>query len=257
MTTRTNTCICVHDDGDICRITMTRPEKGNTINRTLIDEMTSALKGTTARIVLIEGSQEVFCLGADFDEIQERGGPIDATGADDPGPMYDLWQSLANGPFISIALVRGKASAGGVGFVAACNVVLAEETATFGLSELLFGLMPACMLPFLVQRIGFARANYMTLNTQAITARQALEWGLADAVEADGDALLRKHLIRFKRLGHPAIMRYKTYAATLAPLAQMARAVAIQANIEVFADEANRLNIDRYVTLGLFPWEGQ
>jgi polyketide biosynthesis enoyl-CoA hydratase PksH len=247
--------IDVRDDGEVCTIAMTRGGSGNAINRTLVDEMRAALAETRARIVVLEGTPEIFCQGADFADIDRRGGAMDAAGADDPGPMYALWRQLATGPFVSVAHVRGKVAAGGVGFVAACNIVLSDETATFGLSEMLFGLMPACVLPFLVQRIGFARANYLTLNTQPIGARQALDWGLVDAVEERSDALLRKHLLRLKRLGRPAVQRYKAYAATLTPLIDAARPAALAANIEVFADPANRANISRYVNEGRFPWE--
>ena len=95
---------------------------------------------------------------------------------------------------MSIAHVRGKANAGGIGFVAACDIVLADSAAVFSLSELLFGLMPACVLPFLVRRIGFAKANAMTLSTQPVGVQVAREWGLVDAFEENSDNLLRKHL---------------------------------------------------------------
>lgn len=247
--------IRLRDDGEVCVISMDRPEAGNTINRLLIDEMRLAVSGTKARILVLEGSPEVFCQGADFADMQLRPQGMDVAGADDPRPMYELWQSLATGPFVSVAHVRGKVAAGGVGFVAACDVVLSDETATYGLSEMLFGLMPACVLPFLVERIGFARANYMTLNTQAIGARQALEWGLVDAVEANSEVLVRKHLVRFKRLGRPAIVRYKRHASSLRPMLETLKAGAICANVEVFSDAANRANIARYVSQGRFPWE--
>ena len=158
---------------------------------------------------MLSGSPEVFCLGADFKAIAGR--TKNGYKDDGPGPMYDLWLRLATGPYVTISHVRGKANAGGVGFVAASDIVLADETAQFSLSELLFGLYPACVLPFLIRRIGFQKAHYLTLMTQPISAMQACEWGLVDVCEPQSNSLLQRHLQRLRRLSKTAIRRYKTY----------------------------------------------
>src|SRR4030095_7659370 len=143
-------------------------------------------------VVVLEGLPHVFCFGADFKGIKERFAAGAAYEAMNPKPMYRVWLRLALGPYITIAHVRGQANAGGIGFVAACDLVISDETATFGLSEMLFGLMPACVMPFLVRRMGFAKANYMTLTTEPVSARSAREWGLVDEVAADSQNLVRK-----------------------------------------------------------------
>jgi len=173
----------------------------------------------------------------------------------DPGPLYDLWHKLATGPFITVAHVRGKANAGGIGFVAACDLVLCEQAAVFSLSELLFGLMPACVLPFLIRRTGIPKANYMTLITQPVLANQALEWGLVDAVEERSENLLRKQLLRLRRLNKQAVVRYKKYMNTLDDGLARAKPHALAANVEVFSDTENLAKIARFVKTGQFPWE--
>ena len=243
-------------DDEIGFIRLQRPQAGNAINDRLVDEMSRALRSLEgrAKVVVLEGSPEVFCAGADFGEIQQRvaAGQLDGG---DPAPLYDLWQQLACGPFVSIAHVRGRANAGGIGFVAACDIVLCDDKATFSLSELLFGLMPACVMPFLARRIGFAKANYMTLTTQPVAAAQALEWGLVDASEAQSDQLLRKLLLRLRRLDRDAVGRYKRYAASLGDELRAARPKALEANLAVFSDPRNLQRIARYVKTGRFPWE--
>ncbi|HET8798558.1 MAG TPA: enoyl-CoA hydratase/isomerase, partial [Thermoanaerobaculia bacterium] len=161
----------------------------------------------------------------------------------------------ATGPYVTISHVRGKANAGGVGFVAASDIVLADESAQFSLSELLFGLYPAVVLPFLIRRIGFQKAHYLTLMTQPVAARQAHEWGLVDAIEPQSDALLRRHLQRLRRLSKTAIRRYKSYMGRLSgPIVDL-KGPAVAANREIFSDPANLAAITRYVERGLFPWE--
>lgn len=250
--------IQVHFEQDTCRIRIHRPDDNNTINGLLIAEITRAMDlcEDHAKIIILEGSADVFCLGADFAELSRSGGD-DRERPQDPEPLYELWRRFACGPYITIAHVRGKVNAGGIGFVAASDLVLSEEKAIFSLSELLFGLLPACVLPFLVRRIGFSRANYMTLTTQSIGARQALEWGLVDACEDNSENLLRKQLLRLRRLSKPAIARYKRYAGSLDRSIMLAKPDALRANAEAFSHPRNLEDIARYVSTGRFPWEAR
>ena len=251
------TALRVRFDDDIAYLQIHRPEANNAINDRLVAEFALAMDACDARakIVVVEGLPDVFCFGADFAELQKS---FDGEGMpqQDPKPMYDLWRRLATGPFVSIAHVRGKANAGGIGFVAACDIVIADSAAVFSLSELLFGLMPACVLPFLVRRIGFAKANYMTLSTQPITVQTAHEWGLVDAYEDNSDNLLRKNLLRLRRLNKQSVTRYKRYMSAIESSIDTAEPKALAANREVFSDVENLQRISRYVKTGQFPWEG-
>jgi len=234
----------------VCFLQIDRPEAKNAINPALVAECDDVLSACeeSASVLVLSGSPEVFCFGADFKSIASKQ-------EQDPGPMYDLWLRMATGPYVTISHVRGQANAGGVGFVAASDIVLADESAQFSLSELLFGLYPACVLPFLVRRIGFQKAHYLTLMTQPISAKQACEWGLVDAVDASSDALLRRHLQRLRRLSKTAIGRYKRYMNSISGPLQELKATAVAGNLEVFSDANNLQAITRYVERGLFPWE--
>ncbi len=243
-------------EDSVCYLQFDRPAARNAINAQLIAECSRALDicEEQATIVVLSGLPDYFCFGADFGEIARGTDPAYAA-HDGPGPMYDLWLKLATGPFVSIALVRGKANAGGMGFVAACDLVLADDTAQFSLSELLFGVYPACVLPFLIRRVGLQKAHALTLSTQTIPARVAAEWGLVDAFEAQADLLLRRHVMRLKRLSKVALKRYKAYISGFGPVLAEHRDAAIAGNLEVFTDPGNVRAIKRYVEEGLFPWE--
>ena len=252
MTTRTYETIKVQFQESICFLQFDRPEAKNTINGRLIAECREVLAQCEefATVLVISGSPEVFCFGADFQSIA-------ATAEQDaaPGPIYDLWLQMATGSFVTIANVRGQVNAGGVGFVAASDIVLADETAQFSLSELLFGLYPACVLPFLIRRIGFQKTHYLTLMTQPIAVKQASEWGLVDAFEPSTEVLLRRHLQRLRRLSKTAIRRYKSYMNQINPPLENLKDSAVAGNLEVFTDANNLQAITRYVERGLFPWE--
>ena len=138
----------------ICFIQLYRPEANNTINKCMIEELTEVLEQCEKdiSIIVLEGLPEIFCFGADFKEIHHE---MDSgiLREQNPESLYDLWLKLTTGPYITIAHVRGRANAGGVGFAAACNIVIADKSGSFSLSELLFGLLPACVFPFLICNI--------------------------------------------------------------------------------------------------------
>jgi polyketide biosynthesis enoyl-CoA hydratase PksH len=246
----------VREQQQICFLQFYRPEANNTINDRMVEECHHVLDRyeESAKILVMEGLPDVFCFGADFQEMHDRM----ANGRQserNPGRLYDLWMRLATGPLLTISHVRGKVNAGGIGFVAASDIVLAERTAQFSLSELLFGVFPAAVLPFLIRRTGTAKANYMTVMTKAISAEQAASWGLVDACDDDSRSLLRKHLLRLKPLSKSAVVKYKRYMQRISePLAQ-AKPIAVKANLEMFSDPQNLTGIYRYIETGKFPWE--
>lgn len=247
--------IRVRFEEPVCFIQFYRPERNNSMNDKLVAECSQALEvcNESISIVVLEGLPDVFCFGADFQELQQR-----VTNGDvsiDPQPLVELWWRLATGPYVTIAHVRGKANAGGIGFVAASDIALADENAQFSLSELLFGLFPACVLPFLIRRTGFQRAHYLTLMTQPFSAQQAQMWGLVDACQSPSESLLRKHLLRLRRLSKPSIARYKKYISDLDQTIPLVKPLALSANREIFSDQENLKGILRYVETGLFPWE--
>jgi polyketide biosynthesis enoyl-CoA hydratase PksH len=240
----------------VCFVQIDRPEANNTISGRLIAECHDVLSKyeDSATVVVLSGSPEVFCTGADFKAIASTATHLQERDSE-PGPLYDLWLRLATGPYVTISHVRGKANAGGIGFVAASDIVLADESAQFSLSELLFGLYPACVLPFLIRRTGFQRAHYLTLTTQPISARQACDWALVDAVDAASEGLLRRHLVRLRRLSKTAVRRYKSYMSGLGTPLRDLKPAAVAGNVELFTDVENLQAITRYVERGLFPWD--
>lgn len=242
--------------GGICRITFDRPQVGNAINARMIEEFAAVLDqcendpgDTPVSVVVIEGGSDVFCAGGDFEAVAENGS------AGDPEPLYNIWLKLSEGSFVTISLVKGRVNAGGVGFAAACDIVIADKSASFGLSELLFGLYPACVLPFLIKRIGRQHAHYMTLMTKPVTATDALETGLVDILCEDTEVALRQHLARLKHLSKPAISRYKAYMTSCSGNPQADKASALEANRAVFSDPDVLAGIRRYVTDLKLPWE--
>ena len=243
-------------DQGVCRVRIERPEANNAINSQLVADMGAVLavcEGAQAAaavtILVLEGSPTVFCSGGDFDAMTAAGEVADAA------PLYQLWLRMASGPFVTVSLVRGRVNAGGVGFVAASDIVLADHSAAFSLSELLFGVYPACVLPFLARRTGLQQAHYMTLMTRAFSAQEALAAGLVDALADDVELLLRQHLLRLRRLGRASIGSYKAYRAAMADELERLQPAAVEANRRMLMDPQVQRDIRRYVDESKFPWE--
>jgi len=90
--------------------------------------------------------------------------------------------------------------AGGVGLACACDIVVAGEGASFELGEVIFGLIPANVLPYVLSlRMPLQKARYLVLSSRRIPAAEALRLNLVDEVVSEGDA---EHRLReiFKRL---------------------------------------------------------
>jgi len=243
-------------DKGLCRVRIERPEAGNAINAALVADLDAVLtrcesseSSPPVTVIVLEGSPSAFCTGGDFEAMAASDDVADAA------PLYRLWLRMAQGPFVSVSLVRGRANAGGIGFVAASDIVLADHGAAFSLSELLFGAFPACVLPFLVRRVGIQKAHYMALTTRAFSAEEALASGLVDALGDDAEALLRQHLLLLRRLGREGIRRYKAYRSAMAPELERLQAGALEANRAMFSDPGVRRDIRRYVEERKFPWE--
>jgi len=247
--------IKVRFEAPVCYLQLHRPDANNSINQQMVEECHQVLELCEAsmKIVVLEGLPNMFCDGADFKGLLQTAGDNEPQMSAES--LYDLWLRLAQGSFVTMAHVQGKANAGGLGFVAACDIVVADQAAQFSLSELLFGIFPACVLPFLIRRIGFQKAHYLTLSSQTISAQQALAWGLVDVFERQTDTLIRKQLQRLRRLSKNRIADYKHYINELYDSTRQSKSVALSANQKLFSDPQILQGINQFVEKGKFPWE--
>jgi len=100
-----------------------------------------------------------------------------------------MLQTLADLPFLTVALVEGSAFGGGVGLVAACDMAVATAGAKFAFSEVKLGLVPATISPYVVAAIGPRAAKGLFATGRIFGAAHAEKIGLVDEVVADAAAL--------------------------------------------------------------------
>jgi methylglutaconyl-CoA hydratase len=181
------------DERGVATLTMNRPELHNAFDDALISALTAELKrlgdDDRVRVVQLAGSGKSFSAGADLGWMRRMAGYTREQNLADAQALAELMQTLNSLPKPTVALVQGAAYGGGVGLIACCDIVLAVQGATFCLSEVRLGLIPAVISPYVVQAMGARACRRYFQSAEAFTAPEARQLGLVHEVVADGAAL--------------------------------------------------------------------
>jgi methylglutaconyl-CoA hydratase len=176
----------VDESTGVARITLNRPERRNALDGILVEELKDSLALAGAdervRVVALGGSGKDFCAGADLAELQAAvaaGAEASLAEAQALGDLFLLIRRLEK-PVV--ALVHGRALAGGAGLATACDLVLATEDARIGYPEVRLGFVPAMVMAILRRSVGEKRAFELIALGDAIDAETALHLGLVNRV---------------------------------------------------------------------------
>jgi enoyl-CoA hydratase/carnithine racemase len=189
-----------------------------TIDGHTVRDFRAALAGAFADpafcVVTLSGSASCFCRGMDLAAALDGSG-AESTAVEFAACLADI--RLAPKPVI--ALAEGPATGGGVGLAAAADFLIATPAASFGLTELLFGLVPAIVLPFLLERMSASTVRLWGLSGQTWSAAEAHAAGLADIVteSADTAASMNSWVRRLGRAEPAAVAIWKCHTAQVLP----------------------------------------
>jgi len=179
----------------VARVALDRPEVRNAFNDVMIGDLTRALgeigREPSIRVVVLTGNGSSFCSGADLNWMKKMKAYSVEENFRDAMQLADLMFMLYSLPKPTIARVNGASIGGSNGLVAACDIVIASHRAEFSLSEVKIGLVPACIGPYLVKRIGEAACRDLFLTGQRISADQARALGLVNDVVTHDNLDLR------------------------------------------------------------------
>jgi methylglutaconyl-CoA hydratase len=180
----------------VATLTLDSPANRNALSRALRAQLRQALADALAddavRVIVLDHTGRVFCSGMDLSEA--AGGGVQEQGVRE---FPDLLGSIWHSPKPVVAVVRGPARAGGVGLLAACDVVVAAESATFAFSEVRLGIVPAVISAVVLPRMVPHVAHRLMLTGNVFDAATAAAGGLVDLVvpDADVDGELRAQLV--------------------------------------------------------------
>jgi methylglutaconyl-CoA hydratase len=189
--------LAIERQGPIGLVTLNRPERHNSFDDTLIAELTEAFRSMEAedgiRMVVLSGAGKSFSAGADLNWMKRMAGfSMDENRRDAMG-LAALMRTIAHLRKPTIARVQGPAYGGGVGLVACCDIAVATHDATFALSEVKLGLIPAVISPYVIAAIGERAARRYFLTGERFTAADAWRLGLVHEItgtEAEMDELI-------------------------------------------------------------------
>jgi 2-(1,2-epoxy-1,2-dihydrophenyl)acetyl-CoA isomerase len=164
-------------------ITLNRPDAANAIDHRTSMELVDALirceENREVRAVILTGSGRFFCAVADLKSFYNRGEGL-KTGV---SFIHVAASRIVRAPFPVIGAINGTAAGGGMGLACACDLLIAAESAKFIMAFTRRGLSPdSTTTYFLPRRIGIGRALELTYLNRTLTAREALEWGIANRV---------------------------------------------------------------------------
>jgi len=180
-------CVRVGVDGSIGRITLARPEKKNALDRVMADELAEtlfALSESPVKVVAIEGEGPDFCVGADLAALEEMLDAPRQEHIDDAKALGHVFHTIRKMDKPVVALVKGRAYAGGAGLASACDIVLAHEEARFSYPEVTIGFVPAMVMTMLRRSVGEKHAFELVSTGRILSAEEAREIGLVSRVFA-------------------------------------------------------------------------
>ena len=175
---------------DICILTINRPEKRNSLSPELVSELSREIEeirlNDKIRVVILTGSGNAFCAGADLAYLQRMSEFSEQENEQDSRILADLFYHIYRLPKITIAMVNGPALAGGCGLALCCDYIFASsEKAKLGFTEVRIGFVPAIVMNFLIRRISLSRALHLAISGEILTAEAAHKIGLIYQTLAD------------------------------------------------------------------------
>jgi methylglutaconyl-CoA hydratase len=175
----------------VLTLTLNRADKRNALGAALIDGLHAALEraelDADVRVIAIRGAGKDFCAGADLAELLASADRTPAENEREALRLGSLFIRMRRLPKPVVALVRGRALAGGAGLATACDLVLAADTAQFGYPEIQRGFVPAMVMTLLRRLAGERLAFDLVATGRLLGAVEARDAGLVSRVVAADD----------------------------------------------------------------------
>jgi len=176
-------------DGPIEYLALNRPEVRNAFNEQAIAELSAWAADARERanrhlirVVVVSGAGKAFCAGADVAWMSKTIDYTEEENLRDATAMSQMFSSIDALPLPVVGRVHGAALGGGAGLAAVCDIVVADERAIFGFTEVKLGILPAVISPFTLGKIGRSAARELFLTGARFSATRAKQIGLVHAV---------------------------------------------------------------------------
>jgi methylglutaconyl-CoA hydratase len=178
-------------EGGVLTATLNRPEKRNAIDTPMIEALLDLLErvdlDAQVRVVAVRGAGRDFCAGMDLNELLASADQTVEENRRAALRFGEIFLQMRRVPKPIVAVVRGRALAGGCGLATACDIVLATESAQFGYPEVQRSFVPATVLTLLKRAVGEKVAFDLAATGRILSAPEAAAVGLVSRVYEDSD----------------------------------------------------------------------
>lgn len=211
------------DPRGVATLWLARAEKHNALSAQMMEEITAAIGGLgmdpAVRVVVLAADGASFCAGGDLRWMQAQMTASAAERADGARLLAGMLQALDTCPKPVIGRVQGNAFGGGIGMMSVCDVAVGVAGARFGLTETRLGLTPATISPYVVARMGPAKARRVFMSARLFGAAEARELNLLARVvpEEELDAAVEAEVVPYLSCAPGAVADAKALVRLLAP----------------------------------------
>lgn len=166
----------------VLTVRLNRPEVHNAFDETMLREITSLMRspGDDVRCIVLRGNGKSFCAGVDLNWMKAVSKNSYEQNYTESLLLSECFLSIYECPLPTVAVVHGVALGGANGLLSACDMALCSEDAVFSLSEVKIGIVPACISPYVIKRIGEYGAKELMLTGRRIGGREAERFGLVN-----------------------------------------------------------------------------
>ncbi|ABD54067.1 crotonase/enoyl-CoA hydratase family protein [Jannaschia sp. CCS1] len=209
------------DARGVATLTLNRVDVHNAMNAAMIAELANAAqrlgRDPAVRVVVLTGAGKSFCAGGDLAWMRAQMAADAETRAREARGLAEMLGALDRLPKPLIGRIQGQAFGGGVGLMSVCDVAVGVNGATFGLTEVRLGLIPATIGPYVVARMGAARARRVFFSGRRFGAEEAVALGLLARTvpEADLDAAVEAEVTPYLAAAPGAVADSKALVARL------------------------------------------
>ncbi len=185
-----STALTISHQGSLALVVLSRPEVRNAFNDEVIGDLTQAFKDLglqdDVRCIVLAAEGPAFCAGADLNWMRRMADYTREENLADAGKLAEMLRVIYECPKPTIARIQGDVFAGGMGLVAACDMAVSVDTASFCLSEVKLGLIPATISPYVIRAMGARAAHRYFLTAERFGAAEAHRIGFVhEVVSAD------------------------------------------------------------------------
>ncbi len=170
-------------------VTFNRPEIHNAFNATVITEMQQIFddiaQDDNIRVVLLTGKGKSFCAGADLNWMRGVIKQSFEENLAESNALADLFYNIYTCKRPVVGKINGAAIGGGTGFVAVCDIAIAARSAVFSFSEVKIGVVPACIGPYVIKKMGEGKTRELFITGERMKGDRAYEVGLVNRVVDD------------------------------------------------------------------------